>query len=106
ASGEQCTYAELIERVDARSAELDLPDRQVVILTGERSLEYVVTYLAILNAGHVPLLAAAHAERLADAWRPGAVVHADATGWAITERRADAETALHPDLALLLSTSG
>lgn len=100
-------YAELRALVAARAAELDLPDRQVVVLTGERSREYVVTYLALMAAGHVPILAAGHTERLAHAWRPAAVVHADADGWSIAHVPAwFAAPPLHPDLALLLSTSG
>jgi acyl-CoA synthetase (AMP-forming)/AMP-acid ligase II len=100
-------YAGLRTRVAEREIELDLPSRQVVVLAGERSIEYVVTYLALLTVGHVPILAAGHAERLARAWRPAALVRAEADGWSIehTSTRS-AAAAMHPDLALLLSTSG
>ena len=103
------TRRELADLVALRQSELALPDRRsVVTLTGPNSLEWVVTYLALLDAGHVPLLAASHVDRLAAAWSPAAVVSATATGIDIDRRWADPTNApdLHPDLALLLSTSG
>jgi non-ribosomal peptide synthetase component E (peptide arylation enzyme) len=100
-------YAGLRARVADRLVELDLSGRLVVVLAGERSIEYVVTYLALLTGGHVPILAAGHAERLAHAWGSPAVVRADEDGWTIA--RPGTRSGLqpvHPDLALLLSTSG
>ncbi|HEY3484470.1 MAG TPA: AMP-binding protein, partial [Ilumatobacteraceae bacterium] len=99
------TYGGLCHRIDERIDELDLVDRSLVVLSGGNHLEFVVTYLALVDAGHVPLLAGSHVERLAAAWRPDAVVHAEPDGIAMSRRPA-ADRVLHPDLALLLSTSG
>lgn len=99
------TYAQLEQLVAARRDELGLPPRSLVVLGGERSIEYVVTYLALMSGGHVPILTAGRTDRLTAEYRPAATVHADAGGWSV--RRIDpAAPALHPDLALLLSTSG
>jgi acyl-CoA synthetase (AMP-forming)/AMP-acid ligase II len=100
-------YGELRARVVARAATLDLPPRSVVVLTGDTGVEWVVTYLALLRAGHVPLLAGDHAALLADAWRPDATIAVGPDGIAIDRSHRDpARPAVHPDLALLLSTSG
>ena len=47
----------------------------------------MVTYLALLDGGHVPLLAGAHHQDLADVWEPDAVIQTDAGGWSIEHRR-------------------
>jgi len=65
----------------------------------------VVSYLAVLARGHVPLLAGDHVEELAVAWDAAAVIGATRESFDITRRRHVAAT-IHPDLALLLSTSG
>lgn len=104
-AGESLTYAQLAARVAVRSAELDLGTRSMVVLAGTPGIEFVTTYLALLDDGHVPLLAGDHAERLAEAWSPAAVV--TATGDDVdVDHRGTEHRVLHPDLALLLSTSG
>ena len=105
------TYGELRAAVADRRDALALAERSVVVLTGSNSLDWIVTYLALLAHGHVPLLASGHVERLVAHWSPGAVVTADARGWSLerlttTESRAPRHVDLHPDLALLMSTSG
>ncbi len=104
--GVAVTYAELGERVRARRDELALRPRSLVVLAGSPSVEFVVTYLALLDGDHVPLLAAEHAVRLADLWQADALI--DATGGDVSVRRRNAppDRPLHSDLALLLSTSG
>ena len=77
-----------------------------MVLEATNTVEFVVTYLALLDGDHVPLLAGAHHQDLADAWQPDAVIHTDAGGWDIERRRPARERELHPELALLLSTSG
>lgn len=99
------TYGELLDEVDDRAAAFESDDRSVVVLAGERSLDWVICYLATLAARHVPLLAGGHVDRLVESWSPAAVVHADAHGWSI-DRRSGPRPELHPDLALLMSTSG
>jgi acyl-coenzyme A synthetase/AMP-(fatty) acid ligase len=106
----QMTYAQLADAVHERATTLDMDlgmdRRHVVLLTGTNSIEYVVSYLALMSAGHVPLLAGSHVERMTAAWRPAAIVRADATGIAVELGVAESRRPLHPELALLLSTSG
>ena len=106
------SYGELADRIRHRIGELALSERSMVVLSGTNSAEFVVTYLALLDAGHVPLLAApgAPAAQLTAVWSPAATVHVDGDDLEITHRMADDDAglgpSLHPDLALLLSTSG
>jgi acyl-CoA synthetase (AMP-forming)/AMP-acid ligase II len=107
------SYRDLRRAVDERVDDLALPVRRVVVLSGPASIEWTVTYLALLQGGQVPLLAGEHADRLAAAWAPAATIAVAADG---TRGRAALEVVrapqdppaadLHPDLALLLSTSG
>jgi len=96
------TYAELADRVDDVARRLG-PTRRLVLIEGSNTLESLTTYLAALTHGHVVLLAPAGdpAGRLAEAWDPDVVA-----GDTLRERREGTAHDLHPDLALLLSTSG
>ncbi|MGB0115013.1 MAG: AMP-binding protein, partial [Ilumatobacteraceae bacterium] len=101
------SYGELIGRVAQRQQEFGLDQRSVVLLTGDTSIDWVVSYLALIEAGHVPLLAGDHTPELVAAWRPAAIITADAEGdRPVIERSSHPALDLHPDLALLLSTSG
>lgn len=108
ADGHTITYAELEERVDAVAARLG-SERRLILLGAGNAIEPLVAYLAALRGGHPVLLAAADnddtAGLLASAYDPDVVIAAH-DGWAIEERRAESAHELHPDLALLLSTSG
>ena len=99
------TYRDLRGRVAERGESFDLDARSLVVLTGDRSIEFVVTYLALLDRNHVPLLAGAHVNELAMSWDAAAVIVASREELDITPRRHVPGT-FHPDLALLLSTSG
>ena len=106
APGRALTYGELRARVAGRQDELALAARSLVVVEASNTAEFVVTYLALLGAGHVPLLAGRHATRLADRWGADALV-ATAPGGIEIDRRGDGgRHRLHPELALLLSTSG
>ena len=102
------SYRELRERVAARAADLALGERSVVVLAGPPSTEWIVSYLALLHGGHVPLLAGDRADALIRAWRPAASVTACPDGIDVVRSPggSTAQPPLHPDLALLLSTSG
>ena len=102
---ETLTFRELREQVRDRVDSFELRERSLVTLTGDRSIEFVVTYLALLEAGHVPILAGDHAEHLAEQWGIGAAVTAtvDSSSVEMTGRE---PLELHRDLALLVSTSG
>ena len=99
-------HVELTDRIERRRAELALTERSLVVLAGDNSIEWVVTYLALLNDGHVPLLTATrHAADLADVWRADTSVTVGSNDLDVT-RHASASHDLHTDLALLMSTSG
>ncbi|WP_149179993.1 AMP-binding protein [Streptomyces sp. TRM49041] len=104
------TYRELAERV-ARTAERLGPHRRLVLLAGANTTDALVVYLAALAAGHPVLLVPGdHPEALralTAAYDPDVVARPGADGgWTLDERRATTAHTLHPDLALLLSTSG
>lgn len=104
-SGASLSTAELTCRVDERAGALDLPARSLVVLSGRNSVEWVVGYLALLRAGHVPILAARHGEELAVRWGAQAVMAVDGGGTELV-RTGDAPPELHPELAVLAGTSG
>ncbi len=103
--GQAVSYADLDDRVDAALDRLG-GDRRLLLLHGQNTLDSVVTYLAALRGGHpVILVDAARAEQLAELcarFDPDLVVGPD--GW--QERRLTSRHDLHPELRLLLSTSG
>jgi acyl-CoA synthetase (AMP-forming)/AMP-acid ligase II len=105
------TYAELADRVDAVVERLG-PVRRLVLLAGAHRTDAVVHYLAALAGGHPLILVAAEngdaLDRIADAYDPDVIVRpADRSdGWQIDEIRPSTRHTLHPELALLLSTSG
>ncbi|MDO5712781.1 MAG: AMP-binding protein, partial [Micrococcales bacterium] len=100
------SYAELGARVDGRAEELGAT-RRLVFLEVSNDVESVVTYLACLQAGHPVLLAApgdaAKHPDLFERYRPDVV---QAKGGAWRELFPGSRHDLHPDLAVLLSTSG
>ncbi len=102
------TYAELGERVEA-AAGLSAGARCLVLIELKNTVAAIVSYLAALRAGHVVLVAADADARdaLVAAYDPDVVVGADGEDeWRVDRRRAVPRHDLHPDLALLLSTSG
>ncbi len=106
-------YGELRDRIDARRGELG-PTRRLVMIAGANEVEPIVTYLAALEGGHPVLFVdgdrtraggVEHRNGLVERFDPD-VVAADDGGWKLVERRAGTRHELHPDLALLASTSG
>lgn len=106
----ELTYRQLGERVTATAERLG-PLRRLVLLAGANRADALVTYLAALSAGHPVLLVPGDSEStirsLTEAYAPDVVArpHADGT-WTLDERHPESAHMLHPDLALLLSTSG
>ncbi|HMJ03400.1 MAG TPA: AMP-binding protein, partial [Conexibacter sp.] len=80
--------------------------RRLMLVAAANAVEPVVAYLAALAGGHPVLLAPADrtdvVEGLAAAYDPDVV----AAGGRLDERRKGSVHELHPELALLLSTSG
>jgi acyl-CoA synthetase (AMP-forming)/AMP-acid ligase II len=104
--GATTTYTELAVRVAGVAAELG-PARRLVQVCAGNDLGSLVGYLGALAGGHVVLLGGPdpEASRAASAAvDPDVIVH-DA-GTQFDERRPGTRHELHPDLALLLSTSG
>ncbi|MER5334484.1 AMP-binding protein [Micromonospora sp. NPDC002717] len=101
------SYRDLADRVRERVAILG-PGRRLVLLTGANRVDTIVTYLAALAAGHPLLLAPADnpaaLARLTATYDPD-VTFTDDHAHPSRHRRRSAHD-LHPDLALLLSTSG
>ena len=109
ASGTGLSYAGLQVRVDEAAERLGLAPR-LVLLEGANTVATVATYLAALQLGHPVLLApggrAGSVRRLVEAYDPDVVVSSEAAGIRFADRRRSTTHELHPDLALLLSTSG
>lgn len=104
--GVRLTHGELADVVAARAATWG-PERRVVLVEGGNRLDALVAHLAALEHGHVSLLvpprsAGATSHPLARAWRPDVECHRDAD----LVHRASPLHDLHPDLAMLTSTSG
>ncbi|MEV7521294.1 AMP-binding protein [Streptomyces sp. NPDC091371] len=104
------SYAQLAARVNATARRLGA-ERRLVLLVGANTLDALVIHLAALAAGHPVLLVPGdHPEAvqsLIDAYDPDIVARPDGGGqWLLDERRPVSAHTLHPDLALLLSTSG
>ncbi|SEF18605.1 AMP-binding protein [Jiangella alba] len=100
---ERWTYRELAQRVGATAVRLG-SGRKLVLVGAGNDATSLVTYLAALAAGHVALLAPpAQADTVAAAYDPDAVL---LPGGRLDVRRDGSAHELHPDLALLMPTSG
>lgn len=111
------SYAELAQSVaDAARLWKDGSKRLVLVLC-DQSYGMLAAYLAALNAGHAVMLLNADLEErlLADivetyqpAWIYGSRswTEYEETGSSLWRRKRDAGMVIHPDLAVLLSTSG
>ncbi|BDX33136.1 AMP-dependent synthetase [Mycobacterium antarcticum] len=99
---QRLSYRELADRVTAAASELG-SQRRLVLLETRNDVDTVVNYLGALAGGHVviPLPADADHTAVIEAYDPEVIVRGDRV-----EHRHRAAHDLHPDLALLLSTSG
>jgi acyl-CoA synthetase (AMP-forming)/AMP-acid ligase II len=105
-AGVTLTYADLAHRVEERRGQLGAV-RRLVLLEAANDVESVVTYLAALAGQHPVLMTGPLSEtRMDDLLRLYDVDVVQRVGGAIEERRTGSRHELHPDLALLLSTSG
>jgi acyl-CoA synthetase (AMP-forming)/AMP-acid ligase II len=107
--GGTTTYAELANRVDEAARRLGAT-RRLVLLGMSTTLDALVAYLGALAGGHPVVLAPATDERaiagLVHTYDPDVVVHPSSDASTYHHRRDGSAHDLHPDLALLLSTSG
>ncbi|WP_194395945.1 non-ribosomal peptide synthetase [Microbacterium atlanticum] len=113
ADGARIDYAELSDRVRRRRDELG-GIRRLVMIAASNALEPIVTYLAALEGGHPVLLVdgsdaegpRAHRDALVSRFDPDVIAADGPSGWVLDERRPGSRHDLHPDLAMLSSTSG
>lgn len=103
------TYRELASRVDDLAVRLGT-ERRLVALVAANDVESLVAYLAALAGGHPLILLPedkpAALESLVGAYDPDVIMRSRDGRTLIEERRPGTRHELHPDLALLLSTSG
>lgn len=100
------TYGELSSRVD-RAAEALGADRRLVAVEAANRIEALVAYLGAMRGGHVVLLLppGGTTDQVVDAYDPD-VIAGSGAAWEPVARRDGTRHSLHPDLALLMSTSG
>ncbi len=108
ATGASWTYDDLLAL--AEDVFSDLPAfRMLVFVAGGNSVATLAAYLGALRKGHVVhmLDPGKNSEngRLVKAYRPNVVISCDGNIWSVA-RPNTAPLVLHPDLAVLLSTSG
>ncbi|MEQ9336892.1 MAG: AMP-binding protein [Miltoncostaeaceae bacterium] len=101
------TYAELARRVETRRGELGA-GRRLVAIEGSDHPETVISHLAVLAGGHVGWLlpSVADSAELLERFAPDTLVRAAGDGVAIGRRHEEPVHDLHPELALLMGTSG
>lgn len=102
------TYGGLEDRVAAVAAELGA-ERRLVLLEAANTVEAVAAYLGALRGFHPVLITPADRPRatrsLTETYNPDVVLSAGG-GWSPEHQRRQTVHEFHPDLALLLSTSG
>lgn len=102
------TYAGLHDRVEDAARSFG-GGRRLVMIEAANRIEALVAYLGALYARHPILLFSGecgdHAAGLIEIYNPDVLCTA-ASGWAPQDRRTGSVHSLHPELALLLSTSG
>jgi hypothetical protein len=101
------TYADLADRADALLTAIG-PDRRLILLRGQTSTEFVVALVAALTGGHpvivAPPLRPGQRDELRATYDPDIVIDTDLDH--VDIRRETSVHELHPELAMLLSTSG
>lgn len=106
---ETLSYRGLSERVDATASQLGA-QRRLVLIAGDNAVEPIVTYLAALSSGHPVILIPGDNEAIVRSlialYNPDTVLRKRSGAWELKHRHEVSEHRLHPDLALLLSTSG
>lgn len=121
---QQClTYNDLIEKSDALKDKIKSENKKLVFLFCNNSYKSIVAYIALLRSGHAQLLIDSKINKglrdeLIRIYKPEIIVsgidetfvnytcsYQDTIGY-IFESKEQCNAEIHPDLALLLSTSG
>lgn len=104
-TGETLSYLDLAARVDSRKSDLGT-SRKLVFIEAHNDIGSIVDYLACLQGGHVVYLledlSSPKVQELVDFYKPNIVIDGQRSVRTVNE----APIVLHPDLAVLLSTSG
>ena len=106
-NGETLSYSELARRADSFAERLG-DERSLLLVEAENDAESVIAYLGALRHGHPVILGGGNPEgtrRLLEIYRPNWLFRFDGENWNL-ERAGEDRPALHPELALMLSTSG
>ena len=105
----ELSYRELTGRVHEMGERLGV-ERRLVLVTGGNAIDPIVTYLAALAGGHPVLLVPENNDLLRASlianYDPDVIADREGDQWQLVERRHRSSHDLHPDLALLLCTSG
>ncbi|MET4622635.1 acyl-CoA synthetase (AMP-forming)/AMP-acid ligase II [Arthrobacter sp. 2762] len=103
------SYRDLAARVEDMARQLG-PERRLVALEADNTLPSLTVYLAALASGHPLLILPAGggkaAETLIAAYDPDIIARSSDGEPVLDVRRHETAHQLHPDLALLVSTSG
>ncbi|WP_460790186.1 AMP-binding protein [Microbacterium lacusdiani] len=113
AEGRTVTYGELDGLVRACGRILG-PTRRLVMIAARNAVDPIVTYLAALEGGHPVLMVSGaqdetslrHRAALVERFDPDVIATDTDGGWRLEEVRPGTRHALHPQLAMLASTSG
>ncbi|MBP6878496.1 MAG: AMP-binding protein [Phenylobacterium sp.] len=106
--GERLSYIDLAARADDFAASLP-PGRHLLLIEAANELAPLVAYIAALRHGHPVIMAgdggAGQLQRTIETYRPSIRFRKDGARWRV-ETGPRGPRNLHPDLAVLLSTSG
>ena len=105
--GERLSYLELAARADAFAAGLQ-PGRHLLLIESANELAPLVAYVAALRHGHPVIMAGGDGvqlQRTIETYRPSLRFRKAGAGW-VVEAGPPGARELHPELAVLLSTSG
>jgi len=107
--GERVTYRELADRTDALAGAIGGAARLTIVEFGN-VLECVVAYLACLQAGHPVILvepgSTKRDNRTSATYGAAAIFHLADGAWRFDTLESKRPASLHPELCILLSTSG
>ncbi|MGH6998845.1 MAG: AMP-binding protein, partial [Phenylobacterium sp.] len=107
-AGERLSYIELAARADEFAASLP-PGRHLLLIEAANELAPLVAYIAALRHGHPVIMAgdggAGQLQRTIETYRPSIRFRKDGARW-VAEAGPPGPRSLHPDLAVMLSTSG
>ena len=103
------SYSDLHHRVDALARRIG-GGKKLVAVDAQPTLDFIVSYLAALKAGHAVALLppgdASAAEAFSRDFGPDISFALDGDAWRMTERAARRRGGIHPELAVMLATSG